>query len=68
MSDTVLEILDHPCIRKLLNAARDQGYITFDEVNNAFDEENLPLDLIEDLLIHIEESGAKIIEDKPSSF
>lgn len=67
MSDTALEILDHPRIRKLLNAARDQGYITFDEVNNAFDEENLPLDLIEDLLIHIEESGAKIIEDKPSS-
>lgn len=67
MSDTALEILDHPRIRKLLNAARDQGYITFDEVNNAFDEENLPLDLIEDLLIHFEESGAKIIEVKPTT-
>lgn len=62
MSEESFDLFDHPRVKKLVLLAQEQGYMTYSEINNAFDEEEIPVSFIEELLMHLEEAGVKLIE------
>jgi RNA polymerase primary sigma factor len=64
MSDEALDLFDHPRVRKLVQLAQEQGYMTYNEINDAFDEEEIPASFIEELLIYLEDAGVKLIDAK----
>jgi RNA polymerase primary sigma factor len=64
MSDEALDLFDHPRVRKLVQLAQEQGYMTYTEINDAFDEEEIPASFIEELLIYLEDAGIKLIDAK----
>lgn len=64
MSDEALDLFDHPRVRKLVQLAQEQGYMTYNEINDAFDEEEIPVSFIEELLIYLEDAGVKLIDAK----
>ncbi|QOL19965.1 RNA polymerase sigma factor RpoD [Candidatus Bodocaedibacter vickermanii] len=64
MSDEALDLFDHPRVRKLVQLAQEQGYMTHNEINDAFDEEEIPASFIEELLIYLEDAGIKLIDAK----
>lgn len=64
MSDEALDLFDHPRVRKLVQLAQEQGYMTYTEINDAFDEEEIPASFIEELLIYLEDAGIKLIDTK----
>lgn len=64
MSEETLDLFDHPRVRKLIQVAQEQGYMTYNEINDAFDEEEIPVSFIEELLAALEDSGVKLIEAK----
>ncbi len=59
-----LDLFDHPRVKKLIQLAQEQGYMSYDEINDAFDEEEIPVSFIEELLAHLEEAGVKLIDAK----
>lgn len=64
MSEESLDLFDHPRVRKLVQLAQEQGYMTYNEINDAFDEEEIPVSFIEELLIYLEDAGVKLIDTK----
>jgi RNA polymerase primary sigma factor len=64
MSDEALDLFDHPRVRKLVQLAQEQGYMTYAEINDAFDEEEIPASFIVELLIYLEDAGIKLIDTK----
>jgi RNA polymerase primary sigma factor len=64
MSEESLDLFDHPRVRKLVQVAQEQGYMTYNEINDAFDEEEIPVSFIEELLIYLEDAGVKLIDTK----
>lgn len=62
MSEESFDLFDHPRVKKLLLLAQEQGYMTYSEINSAFDEEEIPIAFIEELLMHLEDAGVKLIE------
>lgn len=64
MSEESLDLLDHPRVRKIVQLAQEQGYMTYSEINDAFDEEEIPVSFIEELLIYLEDAGIKLIDTK----
>lgn len=64
MSDETLDLFDHPRVRKLIQIAQEQGYMTYSEINDAFDEEEIPAAFIEELLLSLEDAGVKLIDTK----
>lgn len=64
MSEESLDLFDHPRVRKLVQLAQEQGYMTYNEINDAFDEEEIPASFIEELLIYLEDAGVKLIDTK----
>lgn len=64
MSEDSLDLFDHPRVRKIVQLAQEQGYMTYSEINDAFDEEEIPVSFIEELLIYLEDAGIKLIDAK----
>jgi len=64
MSEESLDLFDHPRVRKIVHLAQEQGYMTYSEINDAFDEEEIPISFIEELLIYLEDAGIKLIDTK----
>ena len=67
MSEESLDLFDHPRVRKLILLAQEQGYMTYSEINDAFDEEEIPPSFIEELLAYLEDAGVKLIDAKYNS-
>lgn len=64
MSEDSVDLFDHPRVRKIVQLAQEQGYMTYSEINDAFDEEEIPISFIEELLIYLEDAGIKLIDTK----
>ncbi len=64
MSEDSLDLFDHPRVRKIVQLAQEQGYMTYSEINDTFDEEEIPVSFIEELLIYLEDAGIKLIDAK----
>jgi RNA polymerase primary sigma factor len=62
MSSESIDLIDHPVIRKLTHAATEVGYITYSDVQDVFEAEDLPLSFMDEYLAQLEESGIKLID------
>ncbi len=54
-------VRDNAEFRRLVGRGRDQGYLTFDEVNDSFANEDLDSDQIDDLLHAFAEEGIEVV-------
>ena len=48
--------------KDLIKVCKEQGYVTYDEINKHIDENDMNSEKIDDLFIKLEEAGIKIID------
>ena len=51
-------------VKKMVAAAKERGYVTYDEVNKALPQDQLSSEQIEDIMAMISEMGINIIENE----
>ncbi len=56
--------LAHKDIKKLLQKAKERGYVTYDEINEAMPEDQISSEQIEDTMATLSEMGVNIVENE----
>ena len=60
--NTITTVKNKDAFKDLLKVCKEQGYVTYDEINKHIDENDMNSEKIDDLFIKLEEAGIKIID------
>ncbi|MBW3596858.1 MAG: sigma-70 family RNA polymerase sigma factor [Planctomycetes bacterium] len=64
-----MDLLPHELdLRQLIDKGREQGYLTYDEVNLYLPDEDVNPEKLDNLIIALDEQGIELVEEPPAKF
>jgi RNA polymerase primary sigma factor len=51
-------------VKKIVQRAKERGYISVDELNRALPQDQIPSEQIEDIMTHLSEAGISVVENE----
>ncbi len=56
--------MDKDCMRRIIEAGKEKGYVTYDELNDLLDKEFIDSDSLEEIMDVLSEQGIQIVESE----
>ena len=64
-----MDLLPHEMnLQQLIAKGKEQGYLTYDEVNQYLPDEDINPEKLDDLIIALDEQGIELVEEPPAKF